>query len=179
MMIINIHGLSSTGENSKYAWLKENAPRHEIWSPTIEYERCNAHDILSLISSSIPKERTGVYIVGASLGGFFARIVNQMFPDVTAILINPSLAPFIGLRGIVDCQGYLELAARYIYSDDKNWRNLHVIVGDSDELIDHEKTTVKMLPPGFDSIHWIRGGTHQMPVSSPEISSILRGILAV
>ena len=178
-MIINIHGLYSNGENSMYAWLKENAPGHEIWSPTIKYEDTNAHDVLSLIIENIPDERTGVWVMGSSLGGFFARIVNQIFQDVTAILINPSLAPFIGLRGVVDCQGYLELAARYLYSDDKNWRNLHVIVGDSDELIDHEQMTVKMLPPGFDALHWIRGGTHRMPVSSPEISAILKNILAV
>ena len=178
-MIINIHGLGSTGGNSKYAWLKENAPRHEIWSPTINYEDMSAHDVLSRITENIPNERTGVYIIGSSLGGFFARIVNQIFQDVTAILINPALAPFIGLRGVLDCRGYLELAARYLYIDDKNWRNLHVIAGDSDELIDHQQMTVKILPPGFDSLHWVSGGTHQMPVSSPEISAILRGILAV
>jgi len=178
-MIINIHGLYSSGENSKYEWLKENAPAHEIWSPTIGYESMNAHEILSLIREKIPNERTGVYIIGSSLGGFFARIVNQIFQDVTAILINPALAPFIGLRGVLDCQAYLELAARYLYSDDKNWRNLHVIAGDSDELIDHEQMTAKMLPPGFDALHWIRGGTHQMSVYSPEISAILRDILSV
>ena len=178
-MIINIHGLGSTGENSKYEWLKENAPGHEIWSPTIKYEYTNAHDVLNLIIENIPDERTGVYVVGNSLGGFFARIVNQIFQNVTAILINPALAPFIGLRGVLDCQGYLELAARYLYSDDNNWRNVHVIAGDSDELIDHGQMTVKMLPPGFDSLHWIQEGTHQMPVSSPEISDILKDILAV
>ena len=178
-MIINIHGLHSSGENSKYAWLKRNAPRHEIWSPTIDYERANAHDILSMISENIPDEQTGVYILGSSLGGFFARIINQMFQDVVAILINPAFAPFIGLRGVVECQGYLELAAQYLYSDDKNWRNLYVIAGDSDEVIDHEEITMKMLPPGFDAMHWIRGGTHQMPVYSPEISAVLRKILSV
>jgi len=178
-MIINIHGLYSNGENSMYAWLKENAPGHEIWSPTIDYEDMNAHDILSLIRENIPNDQTGVYVVGNSLGGFFARIVNQIFQDITAILTNPALAPFVGLRGVLDCQGYLELTARYFYSDDKSWRNLHVIVGDSDELIDHEKMTVKMLPPDFDSLYWIRGGIHRMPVSSPEISAILRKILSV
>jgi len=178
-MIINIHGLHSTGDNSKYEWLKENAPRHEIWSPTIHYEDANAHEILNRIKENIPNERTDVFIIGSSLGGFFARIINQIFQDITAILINPALAPFIGLRGVVDCQSYLEIAAKYLYSDDKNWRNVHVIAGDSDELIDHEQMTVKILPPGFDGLRWIRGGTHQMPVSSPEISLILKDILGV
>jgi predicted esterase YcpF (UPF0227 family) len=113
------------------------------------------------------------------MGGFFARRINQIFPDVTAILINPALVPFIGLRGVVDCQSYLDLTAKYAYSDDKNWRNLHVIAGDADELIDHERVTLQMLPPGFDAIYRIKGGTHQMPVSTPEIDAILRKILKV
>ena len=178
-MIINIHGLNSSGGNSKYEWLKENAPGHEIWSPTIDYASTNAHDVLTFILDNIPGERAGVYIVGSSLGGFFARIVNQIYQDVTAILINPALAPFIGLRGTLGCQAYLELAAKYIYSDDKNWRNLYVIAGDADELIDHEDITVKMLPPGFDALYWIRGGAHQMPVASAEIGAILKEIIAV
>jgi predicted esterase YcpF (UPF0227 family) len=96
---------------------------------------------------------------------------------VTAILINPALAPFIGLRGRIDCKGYIELAARHAYSDDATWRNLHMITGDADELIDHRRVTMQMLPPDFDAIYWIKGGTHQMSVFSPEIDLILRKIL--
>jgi predicted esterase YcpF (UPF0227 family) len=178
-MIINIHGLGSNGENSKYRWLAENAAGHDIWSPTIVYENTSAHDILEFLAGRIPEAKSGVYVVGSSMGGFFARIINQMFPDVVAILINPALAPFIGLRGTVDCSGYLELAAKHAYSDDRNWRNLHVLIGNSDELIDHEKVTLQMLPPDFDAIYRIKGGAHQMPVSSPEISAILKNILGI
>ena len=178
-MIINIHGLGSNGENSKYAWLRENAPGREIWSPAIDYENTNGNDILEFLIGHVPEKRSGVYAVGSSMGGFFARVLNQIFPDVTAILINPALAPFIGLRGVVDCQAYIEIAARYAFSDDENWRNLHVIAGDSDELIDHKAVTVKMLPPGFGAMHWIKGGTHQMAVSSPEVSAVLRKILGL
>jgi predicted esterase YcpF (UPF0227 family) len=178
-MIINIHGLGSNGENSKYRWLAENAAGRDIWSPTIAYENMGAEDILEFLASRLPEAKPGVYAVGSSLGGFFARIINQLFPDVVAILINPALAPFIGLRGTVDCRGYLGLAAKHAYSDDKDWRNLHVLIGDSDELIDHEKITLQMLPPDFDAIYRIKGGTHQMPVSSPETSAILKNILGI
>ena len=173
-MIINIHGLGSNGENSKYAWLRENAPGREIWSPTIDYAGAGAREILDFLTGHLPEDKRDVFVVGSSMGGFFARIINQMYQDAAAILINPALAPFIGLRGVVDCQGYLDLAAKYAYSDDKNWLNVSVIAGDADELIDHGKVTLQLLPPGFDAIRWIRGGTHQMPVSSPEISAILR-----
>jgi predicted esterase YcpF (UPF0227 family) len=178
-MIMNIHGLGSSGENSKYRWLAKNASGHDIWSPTIAYEKTSPEDILDFFSERLPEAKSGVYVVGSSMGGFFARIINQLFPDVTAVLINPALAPFLGLRGTVDCRAYLRLAAKHAYSDDENWRNLHVLIGDSDELIDHEKITLNMLPPNFDAIYRIRGGTHQMSVFSDEIGAILKNILGI
>jgi predicted esterase YcpF (UPF0227 family) len=176
-MIINIHGLDSVGVNSKYEWLRHNMASHEIWSPDIDYRHSAPTEILDFLKSRIPEKKRDVYAVGSSMGGFFARIINQTYPDVTAILINPALAPFVGLRGQIDCKGYLELAARYAYSDDAAWRNLHVIAGDADERIDHGRVTMQMLPPDFDAIYWIKGGTHQMSVLAPEIDSILRKIL--
>ena len=176
-MIINIHGLDSSGANSKYEWLRHNAASHEIWSPNIDYRTSAPAEILDFLTSRIPDKNGDMYMVGSSMGGFFARIINQMYPDVTAILINPSLTPFIGLRGEIDCKAYIELAAGHAFSDDAAWRNLHVIVGDADERIDHGRVTVQMLPPDFDAIYWIKGGTHQMSVFSPEIDSVLRKIL--
>jgi predicted esterase YcpF (UPF0227 family) len=176
-MIINIHGLDSSGANSKYEWVRSNAPSHEIWSPDIDYRNSSPTEILDFLKKRVPREKEDVYVIGSSMGGFFARIINQIFPDVAAILINPALAPFIGLRGQIDCKGYIELAARYAYSDDAGWRNLHVIAGDADERIDHRRVTTQMLPSDFDSIYWIKGGTHQMSVFSSEVDSILRKIL--
>jgi predicted esterase YcpF (UPF0227 family) len=176
-MIINIHGMDSGGANSKYEWMRQNAAGHEIWSPDIDYRSSPPNEILDFLKKGVPAEKTDVFAVGSSMGGFFARIINQIYPDVTAILINPSLTPFIGLRGQIDCKGYIELAARYAYSDDAAWRNLHVIAGDADELIDHKRVTAQMLPPGFDAIYWIKGGNHRMSVFSPEIDPVLRKIL--
>jgi predicted esterase YcpF (UPF0227 family) len=178
-VIINIHGLDSGGANSKYEWLRQNAAGHEIWSPDIDYRNTAPTEILNFLKIRIPEKKEDVYAVGSSMGGFFARIINQTYPDVTAILINPSLAPFIGLRGVgkIDCKGYIELAAKYAYSDDAAWRNLYVIAGDADELIDHRRVTARMLPPGFDAIYWIKGGTHRMSVFSPEVDTVLRKIL--
>jgi predicted esterase YcpF (UPF0227 family) len=176
-MIINIHGLDSSGANSKYEWLRQNAPEHEIWSPDIDYRNSAPTKILDFLTNRIPEKKGDVYVLGSSMGGFFARMINQIYPDVTAILINPALTPFLGLRGQIDCKGYIELAARYAYSDDAAWHNLHVIAGDADELIDHRRVTLPMLPPDFDAIYWIKGGTHQMSVFSPEIDSALRKIL--
>lgn len=104
-MIINIHGFSGEGNNSKYKWLCENIPRHDIYSPSFSYESENPHSILERLLSIVgfylrenPENPMGVYVVGNSMGGFFARSVNRILPGVTALLVNPSLAPFLTVR---------------------------------------------------------------------------------
>jgi predicted esterase YcpF (UPF0227 family) len=188
-LIINIHGFSGSGNNSKYKWLCENTPLHEIYSPTFDYASENPHDILSHLLDKVsryletnPGTPMGIYVVGNSMGGFFARRVNQICPGVTAILINPSLAPFLRLReqlGDSGCQNYLDLTAKYAYNDDPERGNkdkLHVIIGDSDELIDHEMLTKPLLPRAFTQIYTIKGGTHHLDMT-PEVEEILRSII--
>ena len=121
----------------------------------------------------------GVYVVGTSFGGFFARLINQIFPDVTAILVNPSLAPFLTLREHLGskCKLYLDLLAKYAYKDEHgNQERLHVIIGDSDELIDHEKLTKPLLPLRFKNLYTIHDGTHQLDINS-EAGNIFKSII--
>jgi predicted esterase YcpF (UPF0227 family) len=188
-MIINIHGFGGRGDNSKYKWLCENAGHHEIYSPTLDYVSENPGNILSHLSNRISllwqtnsEDAADVCVVGSSLGGFFARRLNQIYPGVTAILINPSLAPFLTARNrlpVHQCQGYLNLLAEYAYEDDPEYGNkyrLHVIIGDSDEVIDHERMTKPLLPTSFDQLYTIKGGTHQLEIT-PEVDAILRSVI--
>ena len=186
-MIINIHGFSGVGNNSKYKWLCENIPYHEIYSPTFYYVDENPHSILEHLLNRVscyrrenPGNPTDVYVVGNSFGGFFARRVNQICPDVTALLVNPSLAPFLTLReylSVGQCQAYLDLLARYAYEDENgNSERLHVIIGESDEVIDHEKLTKPLLPLGFKNLYTIRGGMHQLDMT-PEVENIFKSVI--
>ena len=122
----------------------------------------------------------GVYVVGNSMGGFFARSVNLVLPSVTALLINPSLAPFLTLRehlGESQCRHYLNLLARYAYKDEyANRERLHVIIGDSDELIDHDKLTKPLLPENFKNLYTICGGMHRLDMT-PEVEDIFRSVI--
>jgi predicted esterase YcpF (UPF0227 family) len=184
-MIINIHGFNGRWDNSKYRWFCANAGRHNIYSPAIDYPNEKPHDILNRLLDRISL-RAGetldekIYVLGSSLGGFFARRINQICPFVTAILINPSLAPFLTQRRRLDRQGYLDLTAKYAYMDDDpssaNLDKLNVIIGDSDELIDHEKLTLPLLPPDFSRIYTIRGGAHQIEITE-EVHEILKSII--
>ena len=185
-MILNIHGFKGEGNNSKYRWLCENVPHHEIYSPTFYYMDENPQDILEHLVNKVssyrienPSNHMNVYVVGSSFGGFFARLINQIFPDVTALLINPSLAPFLTLREHLGpkCQLYLDLLAKYAYKDEYGEQErLHVIIGDSDELIDHEKLTKPLLPLRFKNLYTIRDGTHQLDMNL-EAGSILKSVI--
>jgi predicted esterase YcpF (UPF0227 family) len=188
-MIINIHGFSGEGNNSKYKWLCENIPRHAIYSPTLDYVAESPHNILEHLINKIssylrenPDNPMGVYAVGNSMGGFFARIINQVYPGVPAILVNPSLAPFLTLREHLPkrhCQAYLDLVARYTYADDSehgNYKRLHVIIGDSDELIDHRSITIPLLPRYFKNLYTIRDGAHRLDMT-PEVEDIFKRVI--
>jgi len=185
-LILNIHGFKAEGNNSKYRWLCENVPYHEIYSPTFYYVDENPQGILDHLVNKVssyrrenPSNLMGVYVVGSSFGGFFARLINQIFPDVTALLVNPALAPFLTLREHLGskCQLYLDLLAKYAYKDEHgNQERLHVIIGDSDEVIDHNKLTKPLLPLHFKNLYTIRGGTHQLDMDS-EVENIFKAVI--
>jgi predicted esterase YcpF (UPF0227 family) len=184
-MIINIHGFSGSGNNTKFRWLRENTGNHEIYSPTFDYSILNPENILNQLSEKVLSysetkagDMTGCYILGSSLGAFFARCLNLLYPKLTTVLINPALAPFLLLRGYIDCKAYLTLLAKLAYTDDESGTEsrLHVIFGDADELIDHEKMTKPLLPPGFKQFYVIKGGVHRLDLN-PEVGNILKNLL--
>jgi predicted esterase YcpF (UPF0227 family) len=188
-MIINIHGFGGEGNNSKYRWLCENFPRHAIYSPTFEYGWESPQGILDHLMGKMlaywrenPDGQMGTYVVGNSLGGFFARIVNQTYPGVPAILINPSLVPFLTLWDRIPealCHQYLKRLSETAYGDEPEYGNhkcLHVIVGDADERIDHDRMTRPMLPSYFKNLHIIKGGTHQLEMT-PEVEAVFKSVI--
>ncbi|MDR2801112.1 MAG: hypothetical protein LBB52_07600 [Desulfovibrio sp.] len=185
-MIVNIHGFTGSGDNTKYRWLRENFPQRRIFSPTFDYVAMSPENILGRLADGVssylaakPPIVPALCVLGSGMGAFFARCLNLMFPEVTTVLINPALAPFLTLRGHIDCRAYLGLFARLAYKDDgisAGEGELHVIIGDSDELINHELLTKPLLPPAFNRFHLIRGGTHRLELT-PEVGVILKSIL--
>ncbi|MDR2669723.1 MAG: hypothetical protein LBC14_07215 [Desulfovibrio sp.] len=185
-MIINIHGFTGNGDNSKYRWLTANIRNREFFSPTLDYCRRSPESILRQLHEcassyllSRPASAPGLSILGSSLGAFFARCLNLLFPQAMTVLINPALAPFLTLREYIDCKAYLTLFAKFAYLDDdmRDTGRLHVIIGDADELIDHARMTKPLLPQGFKQYHIIRGGVHRLELT-PEVGGILRSVFA-
>jgi predicted esterase YcpF (UPF0227 family) len=185
-VIINIHGFTGSGCNSKYRWLAANIGDREIFSPTLDYCGRSPESILRQLQERAssylgtrPAGASGLYVLGSSMGAFFARCLNLLFPEAVTVLINPALAPFITLRGYIDCKAYLALFAQFAYMDDDAGDNdrLHVIIGDADELIDHERMTKPLLPQGFKQLYVIRGGLHRLELT-PEVGGILKSVFA-
>ncbi|MDR1872498.1 MAG: hypothetical protein LBS60_11375 [Deltaproteobacteria bacterium] len=180
-MIINLHGFTGHGANSKYDWLKANLPNQPIFAPDLDYKKETPERIFGFLEEKVRSFLANpaiseVAILGSSLGAFFARSLNIVFPMITTVLINPALAPFITLRGLVDSRAYLALFARLTFLDDDllaESLKLHLIIGDQDELINHEVLTKPLLPPNLTNIHVIKGGTHRLRLT-PEVGAILK-----
>lgn len=169
-MILNIHGYGSNGENTKFIWLKANVTGHEIISPTIDYDREMPEEIFARLAALIKDaDASGTFIVGTSLGGSYAARLHAARPDITTILVNPSLMPFVTLRKydvpMAALRRYFEHFEPTFehFTSGRPDERLHVIYGDADEVIAHDAITLPLLPDGVNTYR-IEGGDHRMPV---------------
>ncbi len=171
-MIVNIHGFESNGDNAKYKWLQDNYSC-EIYSPTFDYRNTNPRIVLKTLRARINEtERSAggtdqVRILGSSLGGFFANILNVIFPTVRTVLINPCFFPFISLGSKYDLpvwmrKEYASMASEYIY-EHQSYENIMVLLSDEDEEINHDVLTRPMLPKQFRNIDTVHAA-HRMEI---------------
>lgn len=168
-MILNIHGYNSTGENSKYHFLKSIFPDETIISPTLAFE---PNETIEQLRSIILKQKEKIMIVGSSLGGFYAYYISARF-SLTACLINPSLIPFINLvdqmisnsdfnnEQKISIQSLKELRDLFSLSYlEAEKERVNVFVANDDDVINHEAVTKKMRP-FFNSYNEYETGGHR------------------
>lgn len=86
MKIAYLHGLESSIDSSslKIIWLKENFD--QIYAPTIKYH--NKESFTSIIAHI--KKHKPDYIVGSSMGGYFAYLIGATL-EIPTILFNPAV----------------------------------------------------------------------------------------
>lgn len=180
-MIINIHGYNfdkhlNPGKNNKYEWLS-NTYNDEIVSIDIDYNSVSPKQITDILIGKIKlaeyNEKT-VNIVGNSLGGFIGLYLHCIYPNINTVLFNPSLVPFISLKGVLPnwiLEDYLSLFG-YIYEKPEyNFNKLHVFISRDDERIDHEKTTLVVLYNRNYDLIKVEGG-HNLKIND-EIKNII------
>lgn len=164
-MIINIHGYHSTGENSKFHFLKSIFPNETIISPTLPF---NPLETIEQLRSIILKQKEKILVVGSSLGGFYAYYIAARF-SLDVCLINPSLIPFVNLvdKMIVEQSSEQNISIeqlkelRDLFSVsylEAQKHNVNVFVCNDDDVINHQAVTKKMAPFFKQYIEFESGG---------------------
>ena len=90
-MIIYIHGFASSGFGSKPQKFKEYF-EDEIMTLSLPTIPNLAIDTLEQIIEAFLNKEEDVFLVGSSLGGFYALYLANKY-DLKAVLINPAVNP--------------------------------------------------------------------------------------
>lgn len=170
-MLVNIHGFSSSGGNTKHAFLRSVFPGEMILSPDLPVEpRAAIRELESIVEKY---KGEPILLVGSSLGGFYAYYLSAKY-GCHAVLLNPSLMPFASL---MDCLGdnvNYNTGEPFVFTEEhiKQLRDmfpevylegdhglLHAFVCEDDERLDHTQTK-KMLVGCGTFVSFAKGG-HQ------------------
>ena len=98
-MLFYLHGFNSSPQSKKALetgrWKKLNTPDIEFCCPQLSPYASEAMDTLkALVEDYLPEP---VYLVGSSMGGFFATCLVEQY-NLPAVLINPAVNPSSGLH---------------------------------------------------------------------------------
>ncbi len=151
-MIIFIHGFGSCGLGSKAKIFREYfAPIGESFiAPSLSYVPDLAIQTLEELIYSYKED---VYLIGSSLGGFYATYLSQLSEVKKIVLINPAVTPAITLKRVVgnavnfyDDSSYewnekhLEMLNAYRIEELNNDKFM-VLLQKGDELLDYKDAT--------------------------------------
>jgi uncharacterized protein len=160
--ILLLHGFNSAPgnkENSIKQWLEDNRLSNEIIvvAPQLNY---NPNEAIKQIGKLIQDNYGNLFVIGTSLGGFYANYVRAMNPTdaIKVHSINPSWSPSISLKKEVNQQqknykteenwnfteaylNYLDSFEKKCKEELKNYKGTHFTfhLANSDELLSFEE----------------------------------------
>ena len=189
-MLIYLHGFNSSPASHKArvmrAYLETRGLAHLFVCPALPHRPSEA---LRVIEAEIARSKTAPTLVGSSLGGFYATWFAET-RDLRAVLINPAIAPHLGLQAFLGEQKNLYTGEAYRLTREHldEWRAIAL------ERIDPERYLL-LLETGDEVLDWrvaarkyegarsvIRdGGDHTLQSFPEQLPRILRfaGIAAV
>jgi predicted esterase YcpF (UPF0227 family) len=149
-MILYIHGFNSSSRSYKARLLGERLAAlgrtDDYRCPDLPYRPAAAISQLEgMLASADPKKTT---LIGSSLGGYYATWLAERH-RCSAVLINPAVQPYVGLRAYLGTQKNLHTGEPYEFTEDHlaELRTLDVeavtpdryllIVGTQDEVLDY------------------------------------------
>ncbi len=98
-MVLYIHGFASSGKGQKALRVSEYFKK-EAFTPSLPYKPELAIDTLTQIAEHLLKLKEPLFLIGSSLGGYYATYLSERY-DLPAVLINPSVEPYITLAPYV------------------------------------------------------------------------------
>jgi predicted esterase YcpF (UPF0227 family) len=147
-MIIYIHGFGGSGAGSKAKIFKElfKAENRDFIAPSLSYIPELA---ISTLKELIESYRGDIYLIGSSLGGYYATYLSKLPKVKRVVLLNPSTQPekslkrFLGLGVTFYDESRFEWNVNHIESLKRFKVNSFdrdkflVVLQSDDELIDY------------------------------------------
>ena len=154
-MILFIHGFGSSGHSFKAELVKKHFKEEGVLSPSLSYIPELAMDTLKEIIELFIKKGESVYLMGSSLGGFYAAYLSSLY-GLKAVLINPAVHADVSLkRALPEAinyydESYFEWRESYILQLQKydvvpkNQKNLLLMLQKGDEVLDFQEALDKL-----------------------------------
>ena len=118
IMLIYIHGFNSSPASHKAGLLRERCAaigcESLFSSPALPDLPSAAIELLQ--SEVLSYTSAVVTLVGSSLGGYYATWLAEKY-GVRAVLVNPAITPYIGLRAYLGPQQNLHTGAKYTLTE--------------------------------------------------------------
>jgi predicted esterase YcpF (UPF0227 family) len=111
-MIFYFHGFASSERSWKIDLLKKRLTTETIIAPTLPVDPV---EVVKLFEQVVVKNDKPGLVIGSSLGGFYAYYAASRF-DIPAVLINPSIEPWITLKD------HIGIHKRYYTGESFEWK---------------------------------------------------------
>lgn len=174
-MILNLHGLYGKSENSAVKIFRkisaEQSRSRYIISPQLEYQTMNPFDCVMKLDRLIRGEEDLDYVVGNSLGGFYAICIAWYY-NVPCILTNPCVPPSKYIQRLAESypDRWVDVFETISSSMASFEFPVHVILGMNDEVVDpnttlqylSERDKLSFLREAMVDIDKIEGGMHRL-----------------
>ena len=153
-MILFIHGFGSSGDSFKANLVRKYFKKEGVLSPSLSYVPELAMGTLKEIIELCLKKDEKVYLLGSSLGGFYATYLSSLY-ELKSVLINPAVMPHVTLKRSLPKamnyydESYFEWRESYLLQLEKfavlpkNQKNLLLMLQKGDEVLDFRQALGK------------------------------------
>jgi len=159
-MIIYIHGFGGSGNGVKARLFKSLTCNEPFFAPTLSYipemSIMTLCELIEILQASSDEKLNSVKLIGSSLGGFYAHYLSHKY-NLKAVLLNPALYPFKGLKkyqgkalNFADNSHFewnsthLEMLKKYDVPDASKNHNILLLTQKGDEILDFREAVEKL-----------------------------------